>query len=80
VLTKAAKAKRPTTLFVKGQLWKLPDERVVKIGHVGRRLLHHRTLASKLGRPMMSRESISTPEELQRFLTDNKAVLVEVET
>jgi len=63
--------------FVKGQLWELPDGRIVKIGHVGRHLLHHRTLASRLGRPMMTRESISTPEEVQRFLTEHKAVLVE---
>ena len=66
----------PAPAFVKGQLWQLLDTRVVKIGHVGRLLVHHRTVAPEFKRSM-SRETLSSVKELQQFLATNKAVLVE---
>lgn len=62
-------------LFVKGQLWQL-DTRFIKIGHVGRLLVHHRVVVPTLKRSV-SRESLSAIKELQQFLTANNAVLVE---
>jgi hypothetical protein len=61
--------------FVKGQLWQI-DERFVKIGHVGRLLVHHRILLDSFKRSF-SRDSIIAIKELQQFLTKNKAVLIE---
>jgi len=68
----------PTTapVFVKGQLWQLVDTRFIQIGHVGRLLVHHRTVVPSLKRSI-SRESLSSVKELQQMLTTNKAVLVE---
>jgi hypothetical protein len=66
----------PEVAFVKGQLWQLPDERFLKIGHVGRLLVHHRTVVPALKRSI-SRETLSSVKELEQFLTANKAVLVE---
>jgi hypothetical protein len=66
----------PEFAFAKGQLWQLPDERLIKIGHVGRLLIHHRTVVPTLKRSM-SREILSSVKELEQFLTANKAVLVE---
>jgi len=65
----------PLPEFVKGQLWQI-DERFVKIGHVGRLLVHHRILLDSFKRSF-SRESIIAIKELRQFLTKNKAVLVE---
>jgi hypothetical protein len=62
--------------FVKGQLWQLFDTRFVQIGHVGRLLVHHRTIVPSLKRSI-SRETLSSIKELQQTLTANKAVLVE---
>ena len=62
-------------MFVKGQLWQI-DSRFVKIGHVGRLLVHHRTVVPSLKRST-SRESFSAIKDLQQFLTANNAVLVE---
>jgi hypothetical protein len=62
-------------MFVKGQLWQI-DSRFVRIGHVGRLLVHHRTVVPSLKRSI-SRESVSVIRELQQFLTTNNAVLVE---
>src|SRR5215204_2745561 len=60
--------------FVKGQLWGISD-RFVKIGHVGRLLVHHRLVVPALKRSI-SRETLSSIPELQRFLAANNAVLV----
>ena len=65
-----------TPAFVKGQLWQLSDTRFVKIGHVGRLLIHHRTVIPTLKRSM-SRETLSTMKDFEQFLAANKAVLVE---
>ena len=63
--------------FVKGQRWQLADAtRLVQIGHVGRLLVHHRTIVPTAKRSI-SRESISSVKDLQKMLADNKAVLVE---
>ena len=63
--------------FIKGQLWQLIDNtKFVQIGHVGRLLVHHRTIIPSLRRSL-SRQSITSIADLQRFLTANKAVLVE---
>ena len=64
----------PAPLFVKGQLWRL-DTRFVKIGHVGKLLVHHRLVVPTLKRAV-SRESLSAIKELRQFLTANNAVLV----
>ena len=66
----------PTPAFVNGQLWQLCDTRCLKIGHVGRLLVHHRTIVPSLKRSM-SRETFSSVRDLQQILTANKAVLVE---
>jgi hypothetical protein len=66
-----------TPAFVKGQLWRLFDAtRFIQIGHVGRLLVHHRTLVPSLRRSI-SRQSLSSIKDLQQILTANKAVLVE---
>ncbi len=65
----------PASSFVKGQLWQL-DTRFVKIGHVGRLLVHHRIVVPTLKRSV-SRESLSSIKDLRQFLTAHKAVLVE---
>jgi hypothetical protein len=66
----------PTPAFIKGQLWQLLDtDRFIQIGHVGRLLVHHRTVVPSLKRSI-SRETLSSVKDLQRFLTTNKAVLV----
>ena len=64
------------TAFVKGQRWQLSDTRLVQIGHVGRLLVHHRTIVPTLKRSM-SRESLSSVKDLQKMLAANNAVLVE---
>jgi hypothetical protein len=61
--------------FVKNQLWQLSNERFIKIGHVGRLLVHYRTVIPTLKRST-SRETFTTVEDLQELLTANKAVLV----
>ena len=67
----------PVPAFVKGQLWQLLDKtRFVKIGHVGRLLVHHRIVVPSLKRSI-SRETLSSVKDLQQILTANKAVLVE---
>jgi hypothetical protein len=71
-----AKQPLPTPAFVKGQLWQLSDTRFIKIGHVGRLLIHHRTVIPTLKRSM-SRETLSTMKDLGQLLAANKAVLVE---
>jgi hypothetical protein len=58
--------------FTEGQLWRV-GARVIKIGHVGRLLVHHRTVDPLLKR--VSRESFTAIKELEQFLTTNKAVL-----
>ncbi len=65
----------PTPAFVIDQLWQLCDTRFIKIGHVGRLLVHHRTIVPTLKRSI-SRETFSTFKDLQQILTANKAVLV----
>ncbi|HMJ89530.1 MAG TPA: hypothetical protein VK530_06920 [Candidatus Acidoferrum sp.] len=64
----------PSSIFVKGQLWQI-EGRFTKIGHVGRLLVHHRTVDPVLNRT--SRESVTAIKALQQFLTANHAVLVE---
>ena len=67
----------PATPFIKGQLWQLIDAtKFVQIGHVGRLLVHHRTIIPSLKRSL-SRQTLTSITDLQRFLTANKAVLVE---
>jgi len=67
----------PTPTFVKGQLWQLFDTgRFIKIGHVGRFLVHHRTVVPSLKRSI-SRETLSSIQDLVQILTANKAVLVQ---
>jgi len=63
------------SVFVKNQLWQLSNERFIKIGHVGRLLVHYRTVIPTLKRST-SRETFTTMEDLQQLLTANKAVLV----
>jgi hypothetical protein len=65
----------PGLVFVKNQLWQLSNERFIKIGHVGRLLVHYRTVVPTLKRST-SRETFTTVEDLQQLLTANKAVLV----
>jgi hypothetical protein len=65
----------PEPVFVKNQLWQLSNERFIKIGHVGRLLVHYRTVIPTLKRST-SRETFTTMEDLQQLLTANKAVLV----
>jgi hypothetical protein len=68
----------PTPPFVKGQLWQLCDAtRFIQIGHVGRLLVHHRTIVPSLQRSISRRQTLSSVKDLQRFLTANQAVLVE---
>jgi hypothetical protein len=66
----------PIPAFIKGQVWQLLDTRFIKIGHVGRLLVHHRTIIPSLKRSI-SRESLSSMKDLQQLLTTNKAVLVD---
>lgn len=67
----------PTPAFVKGQLWQLLDAtRFIKIGHVGRLLVHHRTVVPSLKRSI-SRETLSSIKDLLQILAANKAVLVQ---
>ena len=69
----------PSTVptFIKGQLWQLIDNtKFVQIGHVGRLLVHHRTIIPSLKRSL-ARQSLTSIADLQRYLTANKAVLVE---
>jgi hypothetical protein len=67
----------PVPAFIKGQLWQLCDTtRFIQIGHVGRLLVSHRTIVPSLRRSL-SRQTLSSVKDLQRFLTTNKAVLVE---
>ncbi len=61
-------------ILVKDQLWQT-GARMVKIGHVGKLLVHHRTVDPVLKRT--SRESITAIKTLQQFLIENSAVLVE---
>jgi hypothetical protein len=63
-----------SSIFVKGQLWQI-KERVLKIGHVGRILVHHRMVDPLLKRA--SREDITSIKTLQKYLMTNHAVLVE---
>jgi hypothetical protein len=62
-------------MFVKGQLWQV-GTRFIKIGHVGRVLVHHRTVVPSLKRSI-SPESVSAVKELQQFLSKSDAVLVQ---
>jgi hypothetical protein len=63
--------------FIKGQLWQLIDTtRFIQIGHVGKLLVHHRTIVPSLKRSL-SRQTLSSIKDLQTMLTANKAVLVE---
>jgi len=67
----------PTPAFIKGQLWQLIDTtRFIQIGHVGRLLVHHRTIVPSLKRSL-SRQTLSSIKDLRQILTANKAVLVE---
>lgn len=67
----------PTPALIKGQLWQLFDNtRFIQIGHVGRLLVHHRTIVPSLKRSI-SRETLSSVKDLQQILTAHKAVLVE---
>ena len=77
LLKNPIKPPSPTPAFVKGQLWQLFDTtRFIKIGHVGRLLVHHRTIVPSLKRSI-SRETLSSIKDLLQILTANKAVLVE---
>jgi hypothetical protein len=67
----------PAPALIKGQLWQLIDTtRFVQIGHVGRLLVHHRTVVPSLRRSL-SRQTLTSIKDLQRFLSANQAVLVE---
>ena len=77
LLNKPINSPLPTPAFIKGQLWQLFDAtRFIQIGHVGRLLVHHRTLVPSLKRSL-SRQTLSSIKDLQQILTENKAVLVE---
>lgn len=66
-----------TPAFIKGQLWQLFDTtRFIQIGHVGRLLVHHRTIVPSLKRSL-SRQTLSSIKDLQQIMMANKAVLVE---
>ena len=66
----------PELGIVKGQLWQISEERFVKIGHVGRFLVHHRILLASFKRAV-ARESFIAIKDLREFLAKSKAVLVE---
>ena len=51
------------------------EERSIQIGHVGRILVHHRSVVPSL-KKSVSRESLSSIKELQDFLAAHNAVLV----
>ena len=72
-LSKASSGPSSPLFFAKGQRWKI-GERFVRIGHVGRLLVSHRTEDPALKR--VSRESLTAIKTLQRFLETNKATLV----
>jgi hypothetical protein len=59
--------------FVKGQRWQI-GMRLIQIGHVGRLLVHYRTIDPVRKRNL--RESLSGIETLQQFLKQNQAVLL----
>ncbi len=62
--------------FAKGQLWQLLDKRFIQIGHVGRLLVHHRTIVPWLKRTN-SKQTLTSIKDLERFLITNEATLVE---
>ena len=59
--------------LVKGEIWKI-GERHIKIGHVGRLLVHYRNVDPLMKR--ISRESLESITTLQRHLATNNAVLM----
>ena len=61
--------------FVKGQLWKF-DQRCIEIGHVGKLLVSHKGVVLGEKKPARSKSRLMTIKELQRFLTENRAVLI----
>ena len=72
-LSKASSDRSCSFFFAKGQRWKI-GERFIRIGHVGRLLVHHRTEDPAFKR--LSHESLTPIKTLQKFLKTNKATLV----
>jgi hypothetical protein len=64
----------PAPAFVKGQLWKF-DTRCIRIEHVGKHLVEHRGVSLEHS-PSRAPRRMMAIKELQRFLTENAAVLV----
>jgi hypothetical protein len=71
--SQASPGRSPSIFFAKGQRWKI-GERFIRIGHVGRLLVHHRN--EDAARKRMTRESLTAVTTLQEFLKANKAILV----
>jgi hypothetical protein len=59
--------------FAKGQRWRI-GVRLIQIGHVGRLLVHYRTIDPVMKR--RSPESLLAIKTLQQFLKQNQAVLL----
>jgi hypothetical protein len=74
--SKPSVARLSSPAFVKGQLWRI-GARFIKIGHVGVRLVHYRTVDPSLKR--VSRESLTAIPALEQFLKTNNAILSERE-
>jgi hypothetical protein len=72
-MTKTKKSRVPLTPFQAGQVWELESSNV-QIGLVGKLLVHYKHCKGKDGR---GPTSLSSKKELEKYLTKNKAVLVQ---
>ena len=75
-LSKSSSGLSSSLYFTKGQRWKV-GERFIKIGHVGRLLVHHRMIVPWLQSGTPRRQVLTSIKELQKFLHVNEAALVE---
>lgn len=71
--SKPSPGRSPSFFFAKGQRWKI-GERFIRIGYVGRLLVHHRN--EDPARKRLSRESLTAIKSLQQFFKANRAILV----
>jgi hypothetical protein len=63
----------PLTPFQLGQVWKL-DDSSVQIGMVGKMLVHYKQFKGE--KPIRVPTSLAGIGQLEKYLRDNKAVLV----
>ena len=79
-MKKAQVSLNPLQPFQAGQVWKMEDASLV-IGQVGNLLIHYRCHKDKAkrGSSSFTRNSslFTSKRELEKFLTDKKAVLVQ---